>query len=160
MSPRFVKPDPQAVTSYAASLGYKLDGEAFCDYYESKGWLVGKSPMKCWQAAVRTWKRNATSVQLFNPAAENARARAAKKEQLVDEEERYLKEKGEELMALKSWRGAKDSPWGDIEEKISRHLSACRDKFGAAFVAKLLETYGRRTPVQPIAESTNKTGAA
>lgn len=160
MSKRFVQPEPVAVTAYAASLGYKLDGEAFCDYYESKGWLVGKSPMKCWQAAVRTWKRNATSAQLFNPSAEGARARVAKREQLADEEERYLKEQGEAFMALKSWRGAKDSPYGDIEEKISRFLSGCRDKFGAAFVAKLLETYGRRTPVQPIAASTNQTGAA
>lgn len=24
-------------------------------YYQSKGWVVGKSPMKDWQAAVRRW---------------------------------------------------------------------------------------------------------
>jgi len=28
------------------------------DYYQSKGWLVGKSKMKDWQAAVRNWVRN------------------------------------------------------------------------------------------------------
>lgn len=55
---RFIKPTPAEVTEYAASLGYQLAGEQFCDYYESKGWLIGKSPMKSWQAAVRTWKRN------------------------------------------------------------------------------------------------------
>lgn len=28
------------------------------DYYESKGWKVGKSPMKDWKASVRTWEKN------------------------------------------------------------------------------------------------------
>lgn len=33
--------------------------EAFYDYHESGGWLVGKKKMRCWKAAVRTWIRNA-----------------------------------------------------------------------------------------------------
>lgn len=51
------KPTPKEVTDYAKSRGFDLDGELFCDFYASKGWLVGKSPMKDWQAAVRTWQR-------------------------------------------------------------------------------------------------------
>lgn len=58
---KFVKPDPGEVSAYAKSLGYNLDGKKFCDYYESKGWLIGKTPMKSWQAAVRTWKTNDSS---------------------------------------------------------------------------------------------------
>jgi hypothetical protein len=54
--PRFSKPTPAAVTEYAASIGYKLDGQSFVDSYEAKGWLIGKTPMKDWKAAVRTWK--------------------------------------------------------------------------------------------------------
>jgi len=53
---RFVKPTPEEVTNYARKIGFILDGNQFCDFYESKGWMVGKSPMKVWQAAVRTWK--------------------------------------------------------------------------------------------------------
>ena len=34
-----------------------MDAEAFCDFYESKGWRVGSNPMRSWQAAVRTWER-------------------------------------------------------------------------------------------------------
>jgi hypothetical protein len=34
------------------------EGDGFFDYYESKGWLVGKSPMKNWTAAMSTWRRN------------------------------------------------------------------------------------------------------
>jgi len=30
----------------------------FVDYYESKGWLVGKAKMKSWKPALRNWKRN------------------------------------------------------------------------------------------------------
>ena len=54
----FRKPTPAEVTEYAGGIGYDLDGGEFCDYYESKGWLIGKSAMKDWQAAVRTWQRN------------------------------------------------------------------------------------------------------
>lgn len=54
----FNKPMPDQVTAYAESIGFALDGQQFCDYYESKGWLIGKTPMKDWKAAVRTWKRN------------------------------------------------------------------------------------------------------
>ena len=53
---RFQKPTPEEVTRYAYKIGFILNGNEFCDYYESKGWVVGKSPMKVWQAAVRTWK--------------------------------------------------------------------------------------------------------
>lgn len=55
---RFVKPRPEQVAEYARSIGYhQLDGQQFCDHYESKGWKIGKSPMKDWKGAVRTWKR-------------------------------------------------------------------------------------------------------
>jgi len=53
---RFSKPTPAEVTEYAKSIGYKLDGQSFVDSYEAKGWLIGKTPMKDWKAAVRTWK--------------------------------------------------------------------------------------------------------
>jgi hypothetical protein len=33
--------------------------EIFFDHFESKGWMVGKSKMKCWKAATRNWIRNA-----------------------------------------------------------------------------------------------------
>ena len=28
------------------------------DFYTSKGWLVGKSKMKDWKAALRTWEKD------------------------------------------------------------------------------------------------------
>jgi hypothetical protein len=57
VSLRFIKPTAEEATTYARSLSFRLDGAAFCDFYESKGWKVGSTPMKDWKAAVRTWKR-------------------------------------------------------------------------------------------------------
>jgi uncharacterized protein YdaU (DUF1376 family) len=36
-------------------LKVQAEANSFVDYYESKGWLVGKTPMKNWQAAARRW---------------------------------------------------------------------------------------------------------
>ena len=35
------------------------EAEAFCDFYASKGWRVGSSPMRDWRASVRRWARDA-----------------------------------------------------------------------------------------------------
>ena len=55
---KFLKPKAEDVTEYAKTIQYALDGQKFCDHYEAKGWLVGRSPMRDWKAAVRTWKNN------------------------------------------------------------------------------------------------------
>lgn len=52
---RFVKPTVEEVRVYCDTNGYNIDSEQFVNFYESKGWVVGKSPMKSWKAAVRTW---------------------------------------------------------------------------------------------------------
>ena len=56
-SKRFKPPTPAEVTAYAKTIDFDLDGENFCNFYESKGWKVGNTPMKKWQAAVCTWKK-------------------------------------------------------------------------------------------------------
>ena len=56
---RFVKPTVEEVAAYIKAKGYTFDAEQFWNYYESKGWIVGKAPMKSWQSACVTWqKRN------------------------------------------------------------------------------------------------------
>lgn len=54
---RFVKPTIEDVNAYVLEKGYHIDAESFVNYYDSKGWVVGKSPMKDWHAAVRTWEK-------------------------------------------------------------------------------------------------------
>ena len=57
--PRFVPPTTGEVRAYCAEKGYQVDADAFVDFYESKGWVVGRSPMRSWQAACRTWAARA-----------------------------------------------------------------------------------------------------
>ena len=38
-----------------------VDADKFIDFYESKGWLIGKNPMKDWKACVRTWEKGGSS---------------------------------------------------------------------------------------------------
>lgn len=54
-SVRFTPPTPSDVEQYATEKGYVIDADTFCDFYESKGWMVGKNKMKDWKAAVRGW---------------------------------------------------------------------------------------------------------
>lgn len=54
---RFIKPTIEEIEYYAESIGYKLEGQRFIDYYDSNGWKVGKNHMKDWKATVRSWKR-------------------------------------------------------------------------------------------------------
>lgn len=65
-----IPPTKQMVCEYIAENGYNVDADAFMDYYESKGWLVGKSKMKDWQATVRNWNRNEHSKPNANPFLE------------------------------------------------------------------------------------------
>lgn len=53
----FKRPSLDEVRAYCESGGYNIVPEAFLDYYEANGWMVGRSKMKDWKAAVRTWAR-------------------------------------------------------------------------------------------------------
>ena len=57
---RFVPPTLAEVQSYVAERQSPVDPQDFIDFYASKGWMVGKTPMKDWKAACRnaeTWER-------------------------------------------------------------------------------------------------------
>ena len=68
-----IPPTLEMVTEYIEANNYNVDAEAFMDYYNSKGWLVGRSKMKDWQASVRTWSRNQYSKPSANPFADMLR---------------------------------------------------------------------------------------
>ncbi len=59
-SSHFQKPSLDDIREYCISRGNNVDPEQFLNFYESKGWVVGKSPMKDWRAAVRTWEKRET----------------------------------------------------------------------------------------------------
>ncbi len=56
-SPKFTPPTLDEVEQYCLERANGIDAQAFIDFYESKGWMIGKNKMKDWKAAVRTWER-------------------------------------------------------------------------------------------------------
>ena len=56
-STRFAPPSHEDVAAYIAEKGYRMDADAFIDFYASKDWMIGKNKMKDWKAAVRNWHR-------------------------------------------------------------------------------------------------------
>ena len=54
---KFVKPSIEEIRQYCQEKGVNVDAEQFFNFYESKGWLIGKSPMENWRAAVSTWAK-------------------------------------------------------------------------------------------------------
>lgn len=53
----FVPPTATEVRQYCDESGHHIDPDAFVDFYASKNWMVGKTKMKDWKAAVRNWER-------------------------------------------------------------------------------------------------------
>lgn len=88
---RFTPPTREEVAAYCSERGNKVEPDRFVDFYTSKGWMVGKSPMKDWKAAVRGWEREAKQ------KAEKPQNRFAVKDQAnnydFDELERRAREK-------------------------------------------------------------------
>lgn len=67
----FAPPTLEEVTDYVEAQGLNVDAQGFIDFYESKGWMVGKSKMKDWKAACRRaaqWESNKrTLTDIRNP---------------------------------------------------------------------------------------------
>ena len=53
---KFQKPTMDQLTAYCTERGNSVDPKSFLDHYDTNGWMVGRSPMKNWEAAVRTWE--------------------------------------------------------------------------------------------------------
>jgi len=74
----FVKPTLEEVERYCFERNNDIDPQSFIDFYESKGWLIGKTKMKDWKAAIRTWERNRTSNKSKKETSEERVARVLK----------------------------------------------------------------------------------
>ena len=59
----FRPPTVDEVEAYCQKRQNGVDASRFVDFYASKGWKIGSSPMKDWRAAVRTWERRESKTQ-------------------------------------------------------------------------------------------------
>lgn len=63
----FVPPSVEDVRAYCRERHNGVDAQAFVDFYEASGWMRGKTKLKDWRAAVRTWERNGNNRQSAQP---------------------------------------------------------------------------------------------
>jgi len=52
----FTIPMISEVEIYCIERKNNIDAESFINFYDSKGWMVGKNKMKDWRACIRTWE--------------------------------------------------------------------------------------------------------
>ena len=71
---KFTIPTPEEVQAYCDERKNGILGQQFCDFYSSKGWKIGKEPMKDWKAAVRTWemRRKDSTPSVAQPQPQNS----------------------------------------------------------------------------------------
>lgn len=56
--PSFRPPTFEQVKAYCDKRKNGVSPQGFIDFYESKGWMIGKNKMKSFEAAIRTWEAN------------------------------------------------------------------------------------------------------
>ena len=56
-STKFIIPTVEEIKIYCSERKNGIDAQHFFDFYESKGWMIGKNKMKNWKSAVGTWER-------------------------------------------------------------------------------------------------------
>jgi len=54
---KFQKPSLIEIKQYCNDRKNNIDSNKWFDFYESKGWMIGKNKMKDWKAAIRTWEK-------------------------------------------------------------------------------------------------------
>lgn len=57
-NPKKVPPTESEAKEYYREKGYHFDLERFFCHYNANGWMVGRTKMKCWKSAMRTWEIN------------------------------------------------------------------------------------------------------
>jgi hypothetical protein len=56
-----IPPTIEMIKDYCKERNNQVDPNVFYDWNTSKGWVIGKSKMKDWQAAIRTWEKRDSS---------------------------------------------------------------------------------------------------
>ena len=70
---RFSAPSVDEVRDYCRERGNSISADTFVNFYASKDWMVGNSPMTDWKSAIRTWEeRERSASPRGKPASFNA----------------------------------------------------------------------------------------
>lgn len=90
----FRKPTLEEVEEYCKERNNNVDAETFVNFYESKGWLVGKTKMKDWRACVRTWEKKSKHIiaKEEKPIPDWFDKQLEVESELSDEDRRFIEE--------------------------------------------------------------------
>lgn len=79
------KPTVQEISTFIQTAQEGLDtnfandtAQSFFDFYQSKGWVVGKAPMKDWKAAARRWVKENAPKQIKSNGSEKLGSRVTR----------------------------------------------------------------------------------
>lgn len=81
--PRFRRPTADELRVYFDEIGLSEDPQRFIDFYESKGWKVGKTPMSDWKAAARTWLQRRKAEQPESPPPRERKQLTAEEREMI-----------------------------------------------------------------------------
>ena len=74
----FLPPTISEVKEYCEKRKNGINPEQFVNFYQSKGWMIGKNKMKDWKAAVRTWEIQNRKNNGNNQTSDNSKFRDSK----------------------------------------------------------------------------------
>lgn len=74
----FLPPTISEVKEYCEKRKNGISPEQFVNFYQSKGWMIGKNKMKDWKAAVRTWETQNKKNNGNNQTSDNSKFRDSK----------------------------------------------------------------------------------
>lgn len=83
-----IPPKSEWVSAFCKERNNGIEADEFINFYESKGWLVGKSKMKDWQASIRVWEKNRNiKVNENKPVEKNEHEEVKSRYSYISEEE-------------------------------------------------------------------------
>lgn len=82
----FSIPTVEEIKQYCIERNNIVDPQKFFDFYESKGWMIGRSKMKDWKASIRTWERSSNNKNNSNNGNTTYQQPGIKKQYQYDHE--------------------------------------------------------------------------
>lgn len=89
---RFKKPSIEEITNYCKERNNNVNPNKFYDFYETKGWYVGKNKMKDWKACIRTWEQRDKKTNQDTTKLPDWFDKDFKERERTEDEERELQE--------------------------------------------------------------------
>ena len=79
---KFVPPTIEEVRAYCIERNNGVNPEKWLSHYQANGWMVGRTKMKDWKAAVRTWERGDNNGGFTNNAGDYGKGTAGSTEEI------------------------------------------------------------------------------